>query len=105
MQMRAQDYVDVLRRHTRRPQSLKPRPAAAMKVRARTLFVVAAACVDQNSETGVPDQKTLDGDDQDSARRILKARYEPGAAPIEMCLRAVAENLGRRQERTLVFDD
>jgi hypothetical protein len=50
---------------------------------ARTLFVIAAACVDQNSETVLSDQETLDGDDQDSARRILKARHKPGAVLVE----------------------
>src|SRR5262245_52509148 len=74
-------------------------------MRARTLFVVAAASVDQNGETGPPDQKALDGDDQDPARRILKARHEPGAVLIEMRLRAVAEDLERRQDRAFGFDD
>jgi hypothetical protein len=105
VQMRAQDHVDVLGRRAERSQSLEPRPAAAVKVRAGTLLVVAAAGVDQDGEAVLPNQEALDGDDQEPARRILKARHEPGAVCIEMGLRAIAKNLERRQQRTLGLDN
>jgi hypothetical protein len=39
-----------------------------------------------------PDQEALDGDDQDSARLVLKTRHEPSTVLIEMRLRAVAKS-------------
>src|SRR6516162_3187452 len=97
MQMRAQDHVDVLGRNTRGPQSFEPRPAAAVKVRACAILVVAAAGVHEDGKAVPPDQETLDGDDQDSARR--------STVLIEMRLRAVAKNLERRQDRAFILDD
>src|SRR5215510_12944516 len=87
----AQDHVDVLGRDTCVPQSFEPRPAAAVKVRACALLVVAAAGVHQHGKAVPPDQEALDGDDQDSARRVLKTRHEPSTVLIEMRLRAVAK--------------
>jgi hypothetical protein len=50
----------------------------------------------QDGKAVQPDQETLDGDDQDSACRVLKTRHEPTTVLIEMRLRAVAKNLERR---------
>src|SRR5262245_50678445 len=105
MQVRAQDHVDVLGRDTRGPQSFEPRPAAAVKVRACALLVVAATGVHQDGQAVPPDQEALDGDDQDSARRVLETRHEPRTVLVEMRLRAVAENLERRQGRAFILDD
>jgi len=82
-----------------------PRPAAAVKVRACAILVVAAAGVHEDGKAVPPDQETLDGDDQDSARRVLKTRHEPSTVLIEMRLRAVAKNLERRQDRAFILDD
>src|SRR5215471_5295614 len=105
MQVRAQDHVDVLGRDTCVPQSFEPRPAAAVKVRACALLVVAAAGVHQHGKAVPPDQEALDGDDQDSARPVLKTRHEPSTVLVEMRLRAIAKNLERRQDRTFILDD
>src|SRR5215469_6880481 len=69
------------------------------------LLVVAAAGVHEDGKAVPPDQETLDGDDQDSARRVLKTRHEPSTVLIEMRLRAVAKNLERRQDRAFILDD
>jgi hypothetical protein len=105
MQVRAQDHVDVLGRDTGGSQSFEPRPAATVKVRACALLVVAATGVHQDGKAIAPDQEALDGDDQDSARRVLKTWHQPSTVLIEMRLRAVAKNLERRQDRTFILDD
>jgi hypothetical protein len=47
----------------------------------------------------------LDGDGQDPALRILETRHQPVTVGIEVGLRAVGENLERRKQRILGFDD
>ena len=54
---------------------------------------------------GVDSTAALDGDDQDSARRVLKTRHEPSTVLVEMRLCAVAKNLERRQGRAFILDD
>ena len=72
-----------------------------MKLRALAFLVVAAAAIDQHREARLLDQEALDGDGEEAAGRILEARHQPAAIGVKMRLRAVAENLERRQQRDL----
>ena len=85
---------------------VEPRPLRAAELRPRArLLVVAGAGVDQDGQAVLADQEALDGDGQKAARRILEARLKPVAVGVEMGLRAVGEDLERRQQRAFRLDD